>query len=683
MKSTIISLFALGLVLTFAPSASKAQPTPNPPGQISYQGFLTDANGFPLATNNPVNYNVQFKIWNASSAGQNLWGELQVVTVDRGYFTVMLGNGVALQGGVPFTNNLAAIFSGSDASDRYLEMTVQGLAPNDPPIQPRLRLLASPYSYLASKALSASSVPDGGLSANVALRAGGNTFSGNQTINGGSIYMDNNQAILAKDTTLGTVNDDFLIPRGSDNSTLLRYGSGGLSITPSPYQTSIIIPPPPPAVNEIGGLFMPPGPSGYVGIGTSSPGAMLDVNGGGIFRGPVGIASIVANNTNIINNTLEFGMGKPGKEQNAGKIGYEVFTSDSLDIVGAGTSGSNRKIKFWAEGGATFNGTVNVNSTANILGYVGIGTTTPASQLDVEGWSTLNGYVVVGTTPTGTPYTPKGQLEIQYANGYQPGYTHAAWLQTNFVSGTSSVGAGYDISLWASGWVFANTFIAFSDARIKNIQGQSDSTADLKTLLGIEVTDFTYKDTVAKGNRPQKKVIAQQVEQVYPQAVSKGTDVVPDIYRNATLKDGWVQLATDLKVGERVQLLGEKEKGIYPVLEVRAGAFRTDFKPAMEQVFVYGREVKDFRSVDYEAISMLNVSATQELAKRVQKLEAREAHLAELEQKASQVASLEQEVAGLKKMVAQLAAASRTAKPTALLTPPEPPSAEVASLHAD
>jgi len=173
------------------------------------------------------------------------------------------------------------------------------------------------------------------------------------------------------------------------------------------------------------------------------------------------------------------------------------------------------------------------------------------------------------------------------------------------------------------------------------------------------------------------------VEQVYPQAVSKGTDVVPDIYRNATLKDGWVQLATDLKVGERVQLLGEKEKGIYPVLEVRAGAFRTDFKPAMEQVFVYGREVKDFRSVDYEAISMLNVSATQELAKRVQKLEAREAHLAELEQKASQVASLEQEVAGLKKMVAQLAAASRTAKPTALLTPPEPPSAEVASLHAD
>jgi hypothetical protein len=50
---------------------------------------------------------------------------------------------------------------------------------------------------------------------------------------------------------------------------------------------------------------------------------------------------------------------------------------------------------------------------------------------------------------------------------------------------------------------------------------------------------------------------------------------------------------------------------------VRDGAFRTDFKPSTEQVFVYGREVKDFRHVDYEAIAMLNVSATQELAREL------------------------------------------------------------------
>src|SRR5262249_53156709 len=38
------------------------------------------------------------------------------------------------------------------------------------------------------------------------------------------------------------------------------------------------------------------------------------------------------------------------------------FTADALDIVGAGTSGTNRKLKFWSEGGATFSGAVTAAS---------------------------------------------------------------------------------------------------------------------------------------------------------------------------------------------------------------------------------------------------------------------------------------------------------------------------------
>jgi hypothetical protein len=74
-----------------------------------------------------------------------------------------------------------------------------------------------------------------------------------------------------------------------------------------------------------------------------------------------------------------------------------------------------------------------------------------------------------------------------------------------------------------------------------------------------------------------------------------------------------VQLATDLKVGDRVRLIGEKGEGVHEVLAVEKDRFRTAFRPEGKDVFVYGREVKDFRVVDYEAISMLNVSATQEL----------------------------------------------------------------------
>jgi len=65
-------------------------------------------------------------------------------------------------------------------------------------------------------------------------------------------------------------------------------------------------------------------------------------------------------------NALELGAGVAGKEPNAGKIGYQTFTPGALDIVGAGTLGSNRKIKFWCEGGATFTGVITAPSDRNL-----------------------------------------------------------------------------------------------------------------------------------------------------------------------------------------------------------------------------------------------------------------------------------------------------------------------------
>jgi len=176
---------------------------------------------------------------------------------------------------------------------------------------------------------------------------------------------------------------------------------------------------------------------------------------------------------------------------------------------------------------------------------------------------------------------------------------------------------GQTVSIYTTGNIWSGySFVSSSDARIKNVQGRSDSATDLRTLLGIEVTNYHYKDVVARGNDTYKKVTGQQVEKVFPQAVSKHTEVVPDIYRQASIQDGWVSLATDLKKGERLKLITQQgEEGIYEVLEVAQDRFRIDFKPVGNKIFVYGREVKDFLTVDYEAISMLNVSATQQIKK--------------------------------------------------------------------
>ena len=104
-----------------------------------------------------------------------------------------------------------------------------------------------------------------------------------------------------------------------------------------------------------------------------------------------------------------------------------------------------------------------------------------------------------------------------------------------------------------------------------------------------------------------------------------------------------MELATDLKKGERVKLIGKTEQSLHEVLEVRDGAFRPDGQVDDEQVFVYGREVKDFRTVDYDAIAMLNVSATQEM-KREKDAEI-QALDRQLKEKDAKIAVLEAKVA--------------------------------------
>jgi len=60
---------------------------------------------------------------------------------------------------------------------------------------------------------------------------------------------------------------------------------------------------------------------------------------------------------------------------------------------------------------------------------------------------------------------------------------------------------------------------------------------------------------------------------------------------------------------------------------VKSGGFRTAVQQGGDQVFGYGREVAPFRCWDYDAIAMLNVSATQELARKLETVQAENAAL--------------------------------------------------------
>ncbi|HLP20657.1 MAG TPA: tail fiber domain-containing protein, partial [Chitinophagales bacterium] len=314
--------------------------------------------------------------------------------------------------------------------------------------------------------------------------------------------------------------------------------------------------------------------SGNVGIGTSSPAVKLHITGSiRMVDGNQGNGKIMVSDANgtgswqtVTSTISSAAWGLTGNSGTAPGTNF-IGTTDAVDWI----------IKT--------NNTERMSITS--AGYVGIGTLNPTQAMLV-------------------------------VNGSQSLNTSFGYLNSGGNTGTSSGTNAY--SIYASARIAATEFNAYSDARIKHVIGITNNKDDLYTLAALQVTDYRYIDSIGKGNREVKKVIAQQVEQVYPQAVNKMTDAVPDIYQLARIKNGYVQMPNSLKAGERVKLILNNRNEVFEVKSADINGFTVDATDT-GKVFVYGREVIDFRTVDYEALTTLNISATQELLKMINRLE--------------------------------------------------------------
>ncbi len=227
-----------------------------------------------------------------------------------------------------------------------------------------------------------------------------------------------------------------------------------------------------------------------------------------------------------------------------------------------------------------------------------------------------------------------GQLRV--ANSKTIGSLSYAYL-TNAATPTGRTSdVNIPFSIRAEQRIAASEFDAFSDKRIKKDFLLSQNNKDLGILTKLEVTDYRHIDFVSKGDAYKKGFIAQQVEQIFPEAVSKSEDYIPNIYQPAT--KATVQnevLRIDMASnhgfvkGDKVRFYVKNKMHELEVSNTEGASFTIDnWKNGdAEEVFVYGKQVNDFRTVDYDRIFTLNVSATQELIKRNEDLTKRVAEL--------------------------------------------------------
>lgn len=181
----------------------------------------------------------------------------------------------------------------------------------------------------------------------------------------------------------------------------------------------------------------------------------------------------------------------------------------------------------------------------------------------------------------------------------------------------------------ADGWFWANGggFVATSDKRIKNMIGLSNPESDLCILNKIQITDYTYIDKINNSATPQKKVIAQQLQEVYPQAVNTNTGIIPNVFDVASttkIDNNKTIITTSMphsfKSGDKVKLIVENTGEKLVEVSVIDPTTFSVHETIHDKIFVYGKQVDDLLNVDYDAVSMLNVSATQALSRQLEAL---------------------------------------------------------------
>jgi hypothetical protein len=256
-------------------------------------------------------------------------------------------------------------------------------------------------------------------------------------------------------------------------------------------------------------------------------------------------------------NTFEWGTGVSGKESNAGKIGYSTFSGAgynyALDIVGAGTSSSNRNVR--------------------IYDNLGIGTSSPSAPLHVNASSTgtgpsSNGIYVrqsdsnknavmgvrVNGSGSGNPYF---SWDIEGNAGWSAGIDNSngdCWdlcenWDLNSSSGNvvaqavrgsgrtkfriytdgGSVTGDSNWPSWGGGfatWDILCMSISYSGLSQRSDRNLKDNIVDipvgLSQILQLRPVRYTWKDVPDGG--PHYGLIAQEAEPIIPELVRNDGD---------------------------------------------------------------------------------------------------------------------------------------------------------------
>ena len=225
--------------------------------------------------------------------------------------------------------------------------------------------------------------------------------------------------------------------------------------------------------------------------------------------------------------------------------------------------------------------------------YIGIGTT-PEKGIPLK--------VASGTSNlTGTYYNLTSNNNIVYVN--------KTW---------SNISAYFESHILVNGDI-----VITSDVRIKNNINDINSKNALELVSKINPKSFKYIDFIEKGDKKNYGFIAQDIKEIVPEAVGYKKENIPNIFKLFDVKDDIIEtnedLTSQLSINDNIKIINKDNKDDYNIIEISSNHIKIDKKIEGDKCFIYGKEIEDFHILDKDIIFTLNVSATQELNKKIKK----------------------------------------------------------------
>ena len=259
---------------------------------------------------------------------------------------------------------------------------------------------------------------------------------------------------------------------------------------------------------------------------------------------------------------------------------------------------------------------------------------------------TINRRGNVGFGHSTTIHLPHADWNV-YNKIYNYSTGREAWSAT-YPLEVKGIGNG-GVTLYTQSGIYAYSVILESDERIKKNIKDIPANQSLQMVRDIGCKYYEYKDVDVRGGRKTIGFIAQQVNTILPMAVNILTgEVIPNEQRISTQHtwESFIDSEENTKYKLTINDLNETEGGI--LYNFKVGILVGNYEEIMsvvslvdspksfifdkryDSIFIYGKSVDDYHTLNKDILFTVNFSATQEID-RIQQAEISKVTALELE----------------------------------------------------